>query len=277
MALPLTITGISTAVAPVGPFKSSGGAYYFFGRNGTTSSDLTAMKATDPTSSFSSAASVSFSGTIQGREALSAFVVGDVVHIAVWHAGGSPLNLSYVTFNMGTDSFSSIEAVQTGVSNGDGSGNGIVSIVVRSTGDVVIAYNGATESVMGTSYRRVRYARRVSSVWTTAIIVDPQGSVNWTSPECCIGLSDRTHIFYCDGTNTGQRTLNSANTLQTASTTVTIGTELGQSVSYDDAGTYRVIICGTSGVGRFNSADSPTISTVSVTNMGHPARLFIDG
>ena len=46
MALPVTITGISTAVAPVGPFKSSGGGYYFFGRDGTTATTLQAYKAT---------------------------------------------------------------------------------------------------------------------------------------------------------------------------------------------------------------------------------------
>jgi hypothetical protein len=44
MALPVTITGISTAVAPVGPFKSTGGAYYFFGRDGTTATTLQAYK-----------------------------------------------------------------------------------------------------------------------------------------------------------------------------------------------------------------------------------------
>jgi hypothetical protein len=45
MALPVTITGISTAVAPVGPFKSTNGNYYFFGLDGTTATTLQAYKA----------------------------------------------------------------------------------------------------------------------------------------------------------------------------------------------------------------------------------------
>jgi hypothetical protein len=45
MALPVTITGISTAVAPVGPFKATNGNYYFFGRDGTTATTLQAYKA----------------------------------------------------------------------------------------------------------------------------------------------------------------------------------------------------------------------------------------
>jgi hypothetical protein len=44
MALPVTITGISTAVAPVGPFKATNGNYYFFGRDGTTATTLQAYK-----------------------------------------------------------------------------------------------------------------------------------------------------------------------------------------------------------------------------------------
>jgi len=44
MALPLTITGISTAVAPAGPFRSSAGGYYFFGRDSTTATTLQAYQ-----------------------------------------------------------------------------------------------------------------------------------------------------------------------------------------------------------------------------------------
>ena len=43
MPLPVTITGLSTAVAPVGPFKFAD-AYYFFGRDGTTATTLQAYK-----------------------------------------------------------------------------------------------------------------------------------------------------------------------------------------------------------------------------------------
>jgi len=48
VALPTIISGISTAVAPVGPFKSSGGNYYFFGRDGTTATTLQAYKSIAP-------------------------------------------------------------------------------------------------------------------------------------------------------------------------------------------------------------------------------------
>src|SRR5205809_6050863 len=112
MALPTTITGISTAVACAGPFKSSGGNYYFFGVNSTNSDKIDALKASDPTSSFSVAGTSPTPISTVAVQWITAVQVSDVIHLAcAINAGGTSAscNFAYYTFDMSTDTWSSKE------------------------------------------------------------------------------------------------------------------------------------------------------------------------
>lgn len=285
MALPVTITGISTAVLTAGPFKSSGGNFYFFGRDNTTATTLQAYKATDPTSSWSSiATNTGFTTAVQ-------FIAGvqdsDVIHLAVIDGSGSSVNLKYRTFNMATDAFVTSETVQSAFDPRDSTPTNIYlcSIIFRSSdSQPIILYNGARAAVMGTSYARIVYSRRTGvATWSAPTAVDAGGAFNFSSPEAILGSSSRTHFFWSNGSFL-QRALNSSNVLQTASAatgSAVLNSPL-QAVSYDDAGTQRVACSSDSGGGGlvteiyFNSADAPTINSNGSVASGSASRLYYD-
>ena len=220
MALPTTITGFVASVDGTRfvtqPFLSSGGNVYVFGR-GSTSTLLRAFKATDPTSSFSNVGSdITISdGDV---EAVAAFQVGDVIHVATMNGAASSRDVRYHTFNMATDAWViTNEAVVENFDNQFAADPYPINIMVRSDGDVIIFYPGASVANMGSQRGRVYYARRESASWTVDVSVDDGGGSSWLVQGLVSGSSDRTHFFFMDY-NTGdayQRTLTSANALET--------------------------------------------------------------
>jgi hypothetical protein len=269
MALPTTITGISTAVACCGPFISSGGSVYFFGRDSTTAGQLDAMKGTAPATSFSSIANTT-SGLLTTIQWIAGYQVADVIHLIVCSETTiTAVKYEYVTFNMATDAFVLAEAIASSLNTEDSTSTPryACSIVVRSTGEVVVFFQGARLAVMGTSYTRVYYSRRTgTNTWSAAVEVDAGGATDWGPPEAILGASDRVHFIWnwWFGTGNGnQRTLSSANVLQTASTPSGTGAAL-QGVSYSNSGTK--VVCGSPGstngpiIYCFTSADTPTVT-----------------
>ncbi len=271
MALPVTITGISTAVGCVGPFQSSGGNYYFFGLDSTNANTVQAFKATDPTSSFSSIASDS---------SIHLIVCSETITTAVEY--------TYLTFNMVTDAFVLDETIISGLT--------IIgqlasppyggSIVVRSTGEAVVFFNGAQTKTGGTQQARVYYSRRTGvNTWSAATEVDASGAEDVSAPEAVLGASDRVHFFYTSTvpTNGRERSLSSANALDTELSVSNNPAIQGLSF-VSGAATKIVAISGGNATSWFSyffdSGATPTIST-SATTSGtlnpSPNRPFNDG
>ncbi len=283
MALPTTITGIATDVACVGPFISSGGNVYFFGKDSSTATTLQAFKATDPTTSFSSIATkTGFSTAVQ---ALSGFQVADVIHLCVIDGATTSVNAKYQTFDMSSDTFVTAETIASAFNpQTSGSANVYgISNVVRSGGEVVAFFNGARVANMGNSYAQTYYSRRTGvNTWTAATQVSAGGTVDFTQPEAVLGASDRIQFVY-KGTSTSgynRTALTSGNVLQTTQpASVTANGFSG--ISYDNAGTQKDIIgrasTSATNVDAFDDGNTPAINTVVVEAVvGTPVRTFND-
>jgi len=288
MALPTTISGINVNISIVGPFISSAGNVYFFGRDGTTATTLQAYKATDPTSSFASVATQT--GYATAILQLAATQDGDDIHIAITDGtSGGSVNQKYIVFSMSSDAFSTAETVQAAYDNRPSTATTfyMMGIVFRaSDSQPVILYNGPRVANMGTSYSRIVYARRTgTNAWTTNVAVDSGGTVDWVNAEAISGSSDRIHFFWYQraGATVFHRVLNSSNALQTGSTAAggLSNSRLLQAVSYDASGTQKIAVIGDDGTNfgtvYFNSADTVTQNVGTEYAGTEPARLFNDG
>src|SRR5678810_346981 len=173
MALPLSVSGISTAVACVGPYKSSGGNYYFFGRDSATATTLQAYKSTAPDIVWSSISTKT--GFTTAILVLAGYQVADVIHLLVLDGTMSTsVATKYVSFDMATDTFlTTTETVAaSSVITGLATSGWGCSLVVRSTGEVVAFYNGVNTKVTNT-YSRIYYQRRTGvNTWSAAVQVD---------------------------------------------------------------------------------------------------------
>lgn len=279
MALPTTIGGISLladnpGAAPVGPFKSSAGNYYVIGESGAASTHIRAIKASDPTTSFS-AVGTDITALTNSLAFLSAFQVGDVIHVAA-NDSGSTTTIDYVTFNMATDTWGTVETVAT--SNTTGSVQ--LGIVVRSDGSVVVAFPGNTNAVMGSHFNTVYFNVRTSGTWGTPVEIDSGGSTNWQAVVAVLGASDTTHFMWAGGSTTArQRALNSSNVLQTQ-TTVSAGQVANpvSAVSYvSGAATKVIVIYNPTIVMFFDSGNTPTLTFTGSVTPGGPGRMYNDG
>lgn len=295
MALPASLSGLSTDVATVGPFISSTGNVYVIGKNSSTTYKLQAQKSSDPSSVAFSAVGTdpTHADTTFVTMWISAFQVGDVIHVG-WTVN-STINgtrVSYTSFNMSTDTWASVELVQSamataGASNANAWQN---SILRRSDGTTVILYQGPRAAVMSVNYSRVVYARRTTgAVWTNNIAVDSGGAFNWGFAEAVLGASDRSHFFF-NAVGSSQNywtvTLTSANALQTAVSANTSSAGQMQGVGYVNGANTQIVasVARTTTAGfadyAFVSADTPTFATDTsdaVTGATLPARTFFDG
>ena len=282
MALPVTITGINLTVACGGPYKSAAGNYYFFGRDGTTATTLQAFKSTAPDVSWASIATkTGFTTAILN---VQTYQFGDVIHILVQDGTASTLQATkYVSFNMANDTFLattetvSAAASVTGATN---VGGFTCSLVVRSSGEVVAFYNGVSTKTSSTLYSRVYYRRRTGvNTYGTETEVDAVTAVNNSLPIAVLGAADRVHFLFAAAGLTGLRTLSAANALNTYATNAQ--TPPGDAVSYDRAGTTKVVITTNAtaqGTFYFDSSDNPTVNTASqsIAAATIPHRIGVD-
>ena len=276
-----TLSGVTFPLRHVGlgPFKSSAGNFYFFGRDSVNTGHIEPHKASDPTSSFTAQTTkLMSSGNTTAIEAAVCYQQGDLVYVFTQISTGA---VYHNRFDMATDAWGIATSATTiaAASQAPTTGSTFVSAVYRPTaGELVLAYC-AGQTAMSSGFNMVRYARVNAS--TGAIIgsatnVDNGGSVNWTGPVAVLGASDRVHIFFTDNTNFRQyqRTLTAANALETfPAQYLTAGAVIlhshGPGISYVDSGTTKVrvpVFSGSSGTERtrlvkLDSADAPTIST----------------
>jgi photosystem II stability/assembly factor-like uncharacterized protein len=303
MALPVTITGLSTAVPIAGPYKSSAGNFYLFGVDSTTATTCQAYKSTSPSTSWSSIATQSATITV-GAIAInniSAVQVGDIIHIAVSVNGSSTgAQPQYYAFNMASDSFTIAETPIGGSFPNTSTSAGVrqdgVAITFRTSDNMpLIFFNTAQAASMGKSYSRVGYVVRTGlNTWSGVTGVDGGGTIDYTNPNCAVGSSSSVHFLYV-GSNSSElleRDLNSSNVLGSALTTT--GGVLQANLSRTRAigfvgttGSTRVAIPLTGNpssfpkVVEFPTGVSPSFvisSNISITAPeAYPYRLFADG
>lgn len=279
MALPVTISAV---VFPnhnyyVGPFLS-GGAFYTVLLDSTDESLVEVHKATDPTSSFTEQDSGNKPNTTDDIKTMWVHQEGTDLHIVHGEFDGTDTaRYGYSIFHMATDLWhativdETIEASVTVLGATDVS----CSISVRSDGDVIVLYNGATDREHGTEQHRVDYRRREGGTWSSAIAVDNAGADFWFGSVIVRGSSDRMHFFFKnDDDDAFQRTLTSANVLETfpaaGDSDVNAANHVfGPGISYDDGGTQRVRCpykdggTGLVSYAEFDSADAPGAFTVN--------------
>lgn len=242
MALPTTISNLAVDPAVLGPFKSSAGNFYVFGKDSANGTVLRAMKATDPTSSFSSIATkTGFSTAILTMRAVR---VSDVIHIILMDGTATSTNLKYQTFNMANDQFVTAESVLTGFNTSSAYYGALyyANLAIRSNGDVVAFFNGVRLKSQGTYYGRAYYAIRTTS-WGSAVEVDDAGSVDYIVAGEILGASDRVHFLYRINSH---KSLDSGNNLSTANSGAGNISPL-QIIRYDSSGVIKLITGYTAG------------------------------
>jgi hypothetical protein len=227
------------------PYKSSGGAYYAVVR--ADADELDVYKATDPTSSWTiqdSADGPVHAGTLLG---FSTVQDGDVIHMIAWSSAA----YEYYTFNMATDQWVVDQAIESSIDADQPWG----SIAVRSDGDVVVVYAGATDLNMGDSKERIDFNVRVSGSWGGPTALDDGGDVHYGNPVVVKGpLTDDMHITYQETNETANdpptswitgsvRTLRPDDTLSIRKTfdwSVITLLPVPNMVTYEDSGTQRI-------------------------------------
>ena len=289
MALPLTITGLSTAIPIVGPFKSSGGNFYCFGKDSSTATTLQAFKSTAPDTSWSSiATNTGFTTAVQW---VAGFQVGDTIYLAVIDGATTSCNLKYRTFSMSSDTFGTSETVHSGFNPQTSGGVATYgcSIAFRSSdSQPIILYNGPQVASMGSSYSRIVYARRTgTNTWTTNVACDQGGAVNCYYPDAKLGTSSAVEFGWNRDTSPSFifNKLSSANALSSVGgsniNTAAANTQV-DIISYDQGGTQKFIISGTNSTPAINIS---YMDEAGLTNQGNgtaitgtkPERLFNDG
>lgn len=259
MTLPITLTDLGYARGPCGPYKSSGGNYYVIGRDSSTATTLNALKASNPASSWSSISTkTGFSTAIEG---VSAYKVGDVIHLMIVDgASSSARNIKYVQFDMATDTFGTVETpvASVNVSGSYTPQTQKFGITVRSNGNAVLCFNGASVSNMGTSYTRVYYVVRTgTNTYGTVTLIDAGGTSHYQAVGASLGASDTVYLYhsvlFVDTLIT--RTLSSAGSLGTANTNTDVlavcavngaySTMFPQAaIAYDNGGTQKICYFG---------------------------------
>ena len=249
MALPVTIVSDIGLPGHHPPEASPRNQFYAVVR--ADADELDVYKATDPTSSFSvqdSGNGPVHAGTLVGYSCIQD---GDIIHIVAW----STATYEYYTFNTATDVWAIDELIETPK---NAPTFPWASIAVRSDGDVIVAYAGDTDQVMGGKKERVDYARREGGTWTAGVALDAGGDVHYGNPNVVLGTNDGMHFIWQTTTVTTDpptswasaegRTLDSGNSLSTLAThaNATFSGLLGYQLmlSYDDAGTQRVHAVG---------------------------------
>src|SRR5262245_16966705 len=284
MALPVTVSGFKVNNENIScAFKSSAGNYYILGLDGSGTERLRVVMVTDPTVSVSHVGT----GTTAGAAIVGAgyYQVGDVIHCIIgWKDGSNFSNFKYQTFDMSSDSFVLDEDTATGV-NGLGSAitESLCDIVVRSGGEVVVINHGLFVKSMGTNYQNYYWQRRTGVATCSAQVIVTSGTeIDFRFPRALLGASDAVHFIYANSPNIAQRTLNSSNVLQTASTAVSTGGTNAHpynTFSYDSSGTTKCIVIyfeANVGAVRFDSGNTPTLSLQEIEASARGTPAFVD-
>jgi hypothetical protein len=275
MPTPVQISGLAIrSDSSIGPFRSSSGAFYFVAVGPASlalSYRFIIYKATDPTDSWSSLTTLDSTSNrtiihIAGQQ------VGDEIHFcAAMFVSSTLTDVRYYVFDMSSETFTtSNDPIITDTNTGEYKQ---VSLVVRSNGEKVAAIGGIA-TVMGVDRTKVRYSRKTTGNWSSAVVVDPAGAVNYGYPEVILGANDSVHFLFTGITVSlsYQRTLNSSNALQTVSSGFSaLFPVAGSLVS---SGVTKIVAAGTSFIGYFNSGNTPTINIGAGNNTSDTSGVY---
>jgi hypothetical protein len=259
--------------------NSSTPCYYFFGKDSVAAGIIRAYKTTDPTVAFSVVASQNLTGS--GPGAMSAYQVGNVIHLLCGQLVSTNIGYQYDQFNMATDTFGTSEQIITPIitTGQTGAAQYGCSLVVRSNGEVVALFNGVQTKTSGTFYARVYYSRRTAvNVWSAGVQVDGNTASDFTVPEAILSAnSDAVEFIWRNnqGAISNQRLLSAANVLGTAANLV--NTLSYQGVGYLNGAVTRFVAAGQGLTVAFDQGLTVTQAGVALTNALLPVRPFVDG
>lgn len=197
-----------------------------FGVSSTTTTNLRAVKATDPSSSWSNVGT-DFAWT-GGSDflAIDTVQIGDVVHIVTQNktdAATTGAYLLYHKFDMSTDAWTTTnESIKSNYEVSSTSKT-VVAVAARSNGDIIVLYEGAKEQIMGAARGRTVYARKEGSTWTIDTSVDDAAGIasSYHPHDAIIGADNRVHFFWeQSSTNLRTRSLSSTNVLSGLSSAI---------------------------------------------------------
>lgn len=222
MAFPRSISGL---VLPqqydARPMRDGNGNHYIVGLD-SSAGTLEVWKADNGDNTWSEvdSAGAPAENDING---ISAVLVGDVIHIATITLTDDPCDVYYHTFHVSSNGTTPDEwvTVDEAVSTGNDTrvnttASHRVSIIVRSTGERVIAYQGEHEQIMGGRYLRayVTMAASGSSTWSTPLHIGDGGQNGEIHPKLLVDDADLVHIgTYFGGVGADHRSLNGSSTL----------------------------------------------------------------
>jgi hypothetical protein len=292
MALPVTISNLDYASHThhsFGPFKSSGGNFYVIGFPADASpgnSEISAWKATDPTSSFTEQdTSNTPNPATAGLSGSHAVQDGDKIHIVSGYFVSTSNSIYYMRFDMATDAWDIITGgnrvvdIQTGFNTGGNEAG--TSLAVRSTGDLIAYYQGHREKDMGSDYQRVVYSISTDSgaSWSSPVAVydtSASAATRWYTGSCIADGDDRVHFSLVNNSkNAYVRTLSAADSLNTFPSAFSTNAKYSSGewcrgqATYDSSGTKKVLfgywdLTNDTSVVRFDAADDPTPTTQTI-------------
>jgi hypothetical protein len=302
MALPVSLSGILTSGtgSVLGPYKSSGGNYYFIARDNTNTNRLKAYKATDPTTSWSNVGTnqdVTGASTSSTNGSIGGCQNGDVIAVVTCLESTTAANSCrrFFLFDMSSDTWSVTNELITADSSTLGTNWNMRScgVVYRPTAaEYVCFFNHTTVANMTTFYCRVWYSRRTgTNTFTSPVNLQTDTG---TVDHILVGLAvyaDRVHLHLATASANGQvRVLSAANAVS-AATALNSGRSgahyfpwANGTVAFDSAGTGKVLharessTAGSVILARANSSDSAAVAGTlnSAWAASSPLRLFVD-
>lgn len=274
MALPDTLSGTVLVNFHKCPPIRAGGSTYLVLVDSTDQSLIEVWKNTNPGTDSWAEQDSSNKPTTSGTyniNAITCVLDGTNIHILSMTGdnSGAINDVDYHVFSTSTDTWSiTDESVANNIDVNTAVTTWGLGIAVRSDGDVIAVYQGASDKIKGTDYGRIDFQVRVSGTWGSVTAVDDAGAVNYTHATCTLGASDKTHITYFDGTDIQHKSLSSADSLSSAETVndTAIDTSNPQSsLSYFNDGTNDLVY-----IAWKKSSDSKAY-TSTVTNDGTPS------
>jgi hypothetical protein len=201
-----------------GPFENGSNLYVVLLDN--TAVQVEVWKSTDGGNTWAEQDSANKPTVVSdaNHKNLYAIKEGTNLYICRRNSTGSGFSVFVTPFSLSTDTWQSGTGIGSLFIGSHVATASPTFLARRSDGDYVVLYNGATEGIMGTQYRRVNYARHEGSTWTTQVSVAGTGAqIHYDARGILLGSSDRTHLFWTDANNADlkHRTLTSANALQT--------------------------------------------------------------
>lgn len=307
MALPSTINASALTPIPtsgrsasqqapsnLGPFKAGSSFYVVVGFDVSGTYHLRVYKADsdDPTGTWTGQDTTNEPAATDGTviyDGVWAYLDGTTLHII---SQSDDLAVDYQQFNTSANTWSVTDETVDNTSDGL---DRFCSCSVRSDGDVIAVYQGATDANMGNDFSRVDIGRRESASWTVGISVSGIGKIAEHEAGAIIqrgdSTNDRMHIVWNNKIGSKETLVSTYLNDNTFGHQETVGTTdsatpifiNGAGISFDDGGTIKIRIpiriVNKAVPLQFDDADDPTyVTSVAASELvAHLFGLTVDG